>query len=545
MTYRRTWFSCVLWLLYTILCVMLIVAVGKVWIGLLASIGTITPQVFYVVLLIPVAALYWIIRGISIRIRKRRTWKDRAARITTCVVYILIVAFAVLIRIACLRYYVSYMEIYGSDFVNIEQMNLGYYDMAVLAEQNDVPPMDYGISYLYVMLLSVVLSFLGNKIESAIFLQIILQIVSIVVAYAVTRRLAGRLPACISILYLAGSFTCLGKLFRFGPEWLFFILYMAGMLAVVSFVKCYCEDKIPRPWAIVCAIVAGALIGVLTYLDLTGASLLVVMLIAAVGKKTESETVGHYNYSKGMNVVVIVFSYLSCAVVWLGAMSVVSNVRGTDVVSDILDRLQMCYRNSFPFTSAPYTSAEHYPDIYLVGVLIISASFLIFEFFRSGRAQNYMLWVLMCLLAAPTPMAAYGEYGFRGLSMYVWAVLAGLGLQNCIFGGRAKVMQSVIEEVNMAAEKAEEFEQVENPVSAAQTTEEQKSEEQDLGMENVTGAQQPEIMEVKETKTNYIENPLPLPKKHVAHEMDYQYAVEEKDMKYDVEVPEDDDFDLQ
>ena len=43
----------------------------------------------------------------------------------------------------------------------------------------------------------------------------------------------------------------------------------------------------------------------------------------------------------------------------------------------------------------------------------------------------------------------------------------------------------------------------------------------------------------------YIENPLPLHKKHVAKEMDYQYTVEEKYMKYDVEVPEDDDFDIQ
>ena len=52
-------------------------------------------------------------------------------------------------------------------------------------------------------------------------------------------------------------------------------------------------------------------------------------------------------------------------------------------------------------------------------------------------------------------------------------------------------------------------------------------------------------MENKTSKSNYIENPLPLPRKHVAHEMDYRYVVEEKDMKYDVEVSEDDDYDVQ
>ena len=48
-----------------------------------------------------------------------------------------------------------------------------------------------------------------------------------------------------------------------------------------------------------------------------------------------------------------------------------------------------------------------------------------------------------------------------------------------------------------------------------------------------------------EEKPRFIENPLPLPKKHVKKEMDYQYPVEDKDMKYDVEVDEKDDFDIQ
>ena len=548
MTYRRTWFSCVLCFLYTVLCIILIVTVGKVW--LLDSVGTITPQAIYVVLLIPVAALYWIIRGVSTRIRERWTWDGRAALITICAVYLMIMAFALFIRIDCLKYYVSYMEIYGSDGVNIEQMNLGYYDMAVLAEQNDVSPMDYGISDLYVMFLSVVLSFLGNKIESVVCLQIILQIVSMVVAYAVVRKVAGRLPACISILYLAGSLTCLGMLFRFGPEWLFFILYMAGMLAAVSFVKRYCEDELPRHPAIAYAIMVGAMIGVLAYLDLIGASLLAVMLIAAVGKKTGSETIDCHNYSKGMNVAVIGCAYLACAVVWLGAMSVVSHVKGTDVVSDILDRLQMFYRSSSLFTSAPYAGAEHYPDLYLVGVLIVFSSFLIFEFFRRGRDQNYMMWILMCLLVAPTPMSVYGEHGFRGLSMYVWAVLAGLGLQNCIFGDRAKVMQPATEEINADAEKTEEInadaEKAEEINPNPEKAEESGQMESPVSVvETVAEEQQTEVTESQEPKPRFIENPLPLPKKHVAREMDYQYDIEEKDMKYDVEVPDDDDFDLQ
>ena len=522
MVYKRTWFSYVLWFLYTVWCFILIVEVGYVWDQHINGTGIISPQIIYVLSVIPAAALYWLIRGISIRIRKKRAWKERATRISTCAAFVLIMAFAVIIRIICLNYYVSYMEIYGSGGVNIEQMNLGYYDMAVLAEQGSASPMDYGIAYLYVMLLSVVLSLLGNKIVSAIFLQICLQIVGMLFAYIVARKMTGRLPACISILYLAGSLTGLGMLFRFGPEWLYFILYMVGMLIAVIYVNNYCEDNIPRGLAIACAVLVGALIGMLTYLDLIGASLLIVMLIAAVGKKYESETTVYYNYSKGMNAAVIACSYLSCAAVWFGIMSWVSYAKRTDIVNDILDRLQMCYQNSSLYTSAPYAGAENYPDIYWIAALIVPASFLVFEYFRSGKEQNYMPWILICLLAAPTPMAMYGEHGFRGPALFVWAILAGLGLQNCIFGGRAKVMQAVIEEINTTAERAE------TSVSAEQTTETQIS--------GTTGDQG--------AKPRFIENPLPLPKKHVAREMDYQYDVADKDMKYDVFVSDNDDFDI-
>ena len=42
----------------------------------------------------------------------------------------------------------------------------------------------------------------------------------------------------------------------------------------------------------------------------------------------------------------------------------------------------------------------------------------------------------------------------------------------------------------------------------------------------------------------FIENPLPLPKKHIKKKMDYKKEVTSDQMCYDIEVPETDDFDL-
>lgn len=348
-------------------------------------------------------------------------------------------------------------------------------------------------------------------------LQIILQTMGLIFVYAVTRKLTKRLPACISILCLAVSWECVGGITVIEPEWLFLDLYMLGMLAAVVFVENYCENNLSKPWTIVCAVGIGALIGTLTYLDLTGVSLLVIMLIAAVGRKTELEAIVYYNYSKGMNAAVIVCSYLSCAAAWFGAMYAAAYVGKTNVVNDIRNKLQMCYRNSFPFGPS-----DRPHDWFLIGVMIVFASFLVFEYFRSGKEQNYMPWILLCLVAAPTPMTAYGEHGFCVLSLYLWAVLAGLGLQNCLFGGEAKATQAMVEEINTEAEMTK----------------------QSAGVEQTTETQEPGAMDSQTSKPRFIENPLPLPKKHVAKEMDYQYAVSEKDMKYDLFVPDNDDFDL-
>ena len=164
----------------------------------------------------------------------------------------------------------------------------------------------------------------------------------------------------------------------------------------------------------------------------------------------------------------------------------------------------------------------------MISALIVPASFLVFEYFRSGKEQNYMPWIALSLLAAPTPLAVYGEHGFGVLSLYIWGVLAGLGLQNAIFGVGTKMMKAMIEEINIAAEKTEENGQV----------------KQIAGTKTATGMPEAKKMENQTVKPQYIENPLPLPRRHEKREMDYQYDVAESDMKYDLEVPPNDDFDV-
>lgn len=537
MTYRKTWFSYVLWLLYMLLCIVLLVYVGSIWTGYLAGIpymrgfpdSVFTPLAGlpYGLLtalglaILPVTfVLYWMIRGIAGYIRKKCVWKEAVIIRLECMIVLLIMAGGIFLRAVSVDFYILMAEKglftesefaaeHESEILDAQTPGMMYYDMAVVTQERSGTSMIcYSIRELYVICLSVVLSFLGNKIASAIILQIFLQIAGMVLMYAVTRKLTGRIPACVALLYLACSICCLNMPALFSPEWLYFDLYMIGMLIVVSFVKLYCANRLRRPAALMGSAVVGVMIGVLAYLDITAVTLLIIMAAVFTGKK-------HRNDDKpvcisGIDSVLVTLVTLIVGTLCRGIMiGVIYGSRGVDFLRNIVDQwidLQKLFGEPF---------SQGYPyicDIYMIGILIIPAAFLVFEFFRSGREQNYMLWVLMCILIAPTPMAVIGTGRFGLLSLYIWSVLAGLGLQNCIFGGRAKMVQAVIEEIN-ADVKEDEPEQMEEP-------------------------------EKTEEKPRYFENPLPLPKKHVKREMDYQYPVEEKDMKYDVEVSENDDFDI-
>ena len=52
------------------------------------------------------------------------------------------------------------------------------------------------------------------------------------------------------------------------------------------------------------------------------------------------------------------------------------------------------------------------------------------------------------------------------------------------------------------------------------------------------------MIPTEEATVQFIENPLPLPKKHVKRTMDYAFVPEAAKMNYDIEISENDDFDV-
>ncbi len=549
MTYRKTWFDCVVWILYAVLCIALLVYAGMIWAYYFAGVpyaenfpdSVVSPlagmsagmlSVIGVLVVPGTIGLYWMIRKIAGQIRKKCIWKPSVITGFECMAALLIMAAGIVLRIDYAKYDI-FMAQNGLLFSHGKIQGMQYYDMAVVTMEHSAPSFSIlGLGNLYVLCLSVVLSFLGNKFASAIVMQVFLQIIGMILAYVVTRKMAGRIPACAALLYLACSCCCMEMLVCVGPEWFFFDLYLFGMFFIVSYVRRYCENCFRIPAAVILAVFLGVVIGFLIWLHPTALTLLILLAAALIAGKKHRQEGRPPCHGAGVNAAVILTASLAAVLCFAGLTAVVSFENGIDfygMTARCAGQFKLLQYMLPPIPSYPY-----YADIYLMGISVVFATFLVFDYLRKDKEQNYTLWMFLCVLTAPAPMFVLGQGGgedFFGIfSLYVWAVLAGLGLQNCIFGGKAKAMQEQTKE------------QENQPVGGGTHTGQEQTKEVPM-----TDAQQ-EGTKTTETdapeKPRFFENPLPLPKKHVKKEMDYQYQIDEKDMFYDIEVDDNDDFDI-
>ncbi len=491
MTYRKTWFDYVLWAVYAGLCVALLAYVGKhiyvFYVGTsLAKLGTFLP--FPLIL-----CLYPGIRLSSQAIRKKHHLSAHTVAMTESLVVSVSFVFGLIIRLREAFFMVSVPQT-GE-----------YYEMAVVRTGASNPALAHGMSDLFVRALRIVFSFLGNGMMAAMLFQIFLQLLTLLFAYLAVKRAAGRFAACTVLLLLAFSNTFISKIFIIDPECMMLTLLLAGLCLVFRFVKAaLCGQS--GFGSLQGAVILGVILGVLCYLDCSMAILFLFLGGLFTGKMNVN---GGRKRLVGRLSLVLAGS----AAGFLCAIGIDASLSGVSFYQGLIS------------WSRPYLNLGMGARIFSVigmaypffAVLFILASFLVFEFIRGGREQDFSVWLLPCILLSPVFLMDFSIVGLSGVVLFLWSVLAALGLKNAVFGGQAEALREKIEEINAAAA----------PIPVLVTPE---------------AASVPTAAPAG--KPRFIENPLPLPKKHVKREMDYDYEVPEVDMHYQVEVVNGDDFDF-
>jgi hypothetical protein len=109
----------------------------------------------------------------------------------------------------------------------------------------------------------------------------------------------------------------------------------------------------------------------------------------------------------------------------------------------------------------------------------------------------------------------------------VFTVLAGIGIENIFIKEKEDVFEPVVNSVSVA-----------NPVARVVAEKKVKAEVEVPAEAAIPAPEQKQTVTIQ-----FLENPLPVPKKHTPKTLDYRLQGEDGD-QFDLDVSEEDDFDI-
>lgn len=400
--------------------------------------------------------------------------------------------------------------LYGANKI----VETNYYQMAILKEGSGVEPIVHGASFIYVRVLSFVFSFFGNKVMAAVWFQVLIQILTIVLIYFIIRKMLGIIPACTVMLTLAISAVYTGEILTLTPESLFFLLYIIGLFITGSYVKSYCQNRLSDSGKILGAMFCGVVVGILSYLDAVSLTLFIILFGLTSGIHisdiySDNTYDAHIEKKKRKTVSGLLFILTIAAFVFT-----IAGIFALDSLASG-DSFNIVYNSWIKlYTGQAWIGSSIYRDNYsLTGciVLMVLAAPIILTFWSDSEEQSVTPWICLMITTSPMALSGVSVLRYQVFCVFTWSVIAGLGIQQSLG------LKAITDRRKSAEPEATETENVEeaivNPADAGE-------------------------------KPRFIENPLPVPKKHEKKEMSYQYYVPERKMKYDIAVADDDDFDI-
>lgn len=391
-------------------------------------------------------------------------------------------------------FYINSHEIQGAGFYELCRIQIG----------TQMPQLEYGVGDLYAKLLYLLFWLFGNHMLYAAYLQMALQIASLVFFYFALRSLWGFIPALAAEAALLVFPEFLKSLTILNQEnLLLFLLCVNLCLAAAVLSRTLRKQSTAGRYALV-ILVSGICAGLSAYLEKLYLAVPAALLLALLLMKRPKEAQGMQKRRLQLPVYLIGMG--------LG--------------------FGVCLLVKRQITGQQYAAVwAEYDRVQLSG-----------EVFLSGSVMNYAsaLLLFFVFVAAATAIVIYS------------------------YCEKAQILPEIKEEIQIQdiesfekSETEEEIKKAEIKKSEIKKSEIKKSEIEKMeikeseikavtGQENSRSVQEQLPQETAEEKktVKYIENPLPLPKRHVKKEMDYGFEPDCDLMKYDVMVEENDDFDL-
>lgn len=347
----------------------------------------------------------------------------------------------------------------------------------------------YGCRFVYSLMLEFFFKLFGNKPIVAIYLQVALQGAGILALYFAVRKMIGKIGA----LFLLAAMALLPYITVASTEQ--FLLGVFPFYVLLASWLWNLANREERKIGIrLCgAAFLAALIATMSYLDAVGIVFSVVVLTGTV------------LYTK-TGKVLLSACVLAGTTAGYGAVLLTEMLlRGTTAV-DTLRQYGDLYFSAADF-QVQYLIELSGTPVTLFAAIFLGILYLLLlavGFWRGNWKQSVLFSLLLFLLAG-MKLFHIGTNDYLPLVVISFLILIANGIQGL------SVRSRKIEEEEEETESAQEQEEIQEPVK----------------------------------KTRFIENPLPVPKKHVPKHMNYAFEPARDKMKFDLEdISGKDDFDL-
>ncbi len=387
-----------------------------------------------------------------------------------------------------------------------------WFDAAKITETTRIPQVVHGAVYFYLQLLHGLLLFLGNKMSAALIMQAALQILTGILMYFAVRRLTGVIAAMSAMGYWMLC-PLLASAVVLEPEALYQLLWMIGLCMLSGTLGRFQQrGNEPGIGPMIGFFFSGAAIGFLSYLDIMGILLLLIAFSVIMLETREKTGVLHRAGAGLLGISGTLAGFFLCI-----ALDAVGSGKLLENVLMAWWKIYMPDRFAWPIVYGQ--------DSFFTGVVIAILGIGVFSYWCQKGLERQSEW--LAVAAGLGALICYGMTGEEMQGMSLWylvvAIAAGAGIQ-------AVLPYDVLHEKLTIAETIEETES---------KPEKRRLKIQDLETEELPEEESTTAEESKEIQL--IENPLPLPKKHVPRVLDYRLNNEGGD--YDYPVSDDDDFD--
>lgn len=360
---------------------------------------------------------------------------------------------------------------------------------------------------LYIVLLRAGIGLFGET-YAVFWCNLILQAAGCFLIYNGIRRLSGTIYAVTAIFSVIVLAPFSNSAYSAGPQNL--LLFAAGvMLFICSSSMEWILKHSGNRWAISAACGAGICSGAIIFVDirLMGFILLFMPGFFFLRKKKKAGLQFPLEYSCAA--FFGFFALLLCAALFFG--------NGTTLSQSVSLLLKEWHgvlngENDTALLHSP-TLTEYWR---MIPVYLLAFCGLLGGM-TDRASERILIWILPLAFLVLTDIAADAPMQEQGIQFLIWSILSGYGI------------------IGMLRTTPEEGINVDT----------KKREDRQKGKTNeVKNAAAASIIPAVPAPGEYLENPLPVPKRHIKKEMDYAFEPEPGQMYYEVPVADHDDFDV-